>query len=139
MIEHTDDTEGLLLPKTDLVAFTTDAQWAKYAFPKKKAANQYWVGFGWESSLHWPFVRDLNNTFLDLTVGYHPEYFDIHATHTPSDIATFWTTIVETNKTAAAPAIRYVATCGCNGTKSGRDAVVLELMRYMRVDSWGAW
>jgi hypothetical protein len=40
-----------------------------------------------------------------LTVGYHPAYFDIHATHTPSDIATFWTTIVETNKTAAAPAM----------------------------------
>ena len=40
-----------------------------------------------------------------LTVGYSPEFFDIHATHTPRDVATFWTTTVETNKTAGAPAM----------------------------------
>jgi hypothetical protein len=55
-----------LFDRTDLVAFTTDGQWAKYAFPTVKPAKQYWVGFGWESSVHFPFVRDLNSTFLDV-------------------------------------------------------------------------
>jgi hypothetical protein len=32
-----------LLGMTDLVAFTTDGQWAKYAFPTTKPKNQYWV------------------------------------------------------------------------------------------------
>lgn len=104
--------------------------------PMRKLPGQTWVAWSAESETNYPQLADpVFMEQFDLAVTYRSDADVVLAYCRPEEWLPFSpTSLAATTDREPAPAV-YIASSGLNG--SGRTDYVRELMRHMRVDSYG--
>eukprot|EP01136_Pigoraptor_vietnamica_P031739 Opistho-1_new@92670 len=105
-----------------------------------KSKSQLFVGMAWEAAAYYPHFqdnfgpnRDRTESPWDLTLGFNPKLFDLPITMMPHDPAVLLRDAVPRREKKG-----FIAYLSSNpDTRSRRHETVGELMKYLRIDSFG--